>query len=197
MIVAPHHLAAKTGSDILKEGGNAIEAIIASAAMISVVYPHMNSMGGDNFWLISDKNKNVHAIDSCGSAANNANIEFYKNQGFSSIPSRGPLSALTVPGAVAGWKLAYDFSVKNLGGKIPISRLLFDAEQAAKEGITVTNTLRNNIKSKSNQLVDVEGFKDVYLKNGKIPNVGDKLIIPNLSNTFSLLIKNGLEDFYS
>ena len=78
MIVAPHHLAAKTGSDILKEGGNAIEAIIASAAMISVVYPHMNSMGGDNFWLISDKNKNVHAIDSCGPAANNANIEFYK-----------------------------------------------------------------------------------------------------------------------
>ena len=57
MMVAPHHLAAKTGSDILKEGGNAIEAMIASAAMISVVYPHMNSMGGDNFWLISDKNK--------------------------------------------------------------------------------------------------------------------------------------------
>ena len=52
--------------------------------MISVVYPHMNSMGGDNFWLISDKNKNVHAIDSVGQT-NNANIEFYKNQNFSSI----------------------------------------------------------------------------------------------------------------
>ena len=79
MMIAPHYLAAKTGSEILKEGGNAIEAMIASAAMISVVYPHMNSMGGDNFWLISDKNKNVYAIDSCGPAANNANIEFYKN----------------------------------------------------------------------------------------------------------------------
>ncbi len=197
MMTAPHHLATKTGSDILKNGGNAVEAMIASAAMISVVYPHMNSMGGDNFWLISDKNKNVHAIDSCGPASNNANVEFYKNQGFSSIPSRGPLSALTVPGAVAGWKLAYDFSIKNLGGKIPISRLLLDAEQAAKEGIAVTNTLRNNLKSKLNQLVNVIGFKDVYLKNGKIPNVGDRLIIPNLSNTFSCLIKNGLEDFYS
>ena len=137
MMIAPHHLAAKTGSDILKEGGNAIEAMIASAAMISVVYPHMNSMGGDNFWLISDKNKNVHAIDSCGPAANNANIEFYKNQGFSSIPSRGPLSALTVPGAVAGWKLAYDFSVKHLRGKIPISRLLYDAEQMMN-GFTIS-----------------------------------------------------------
>ena len=68
MMVAPHHLAAKTGSDILKEGGNAIEAMIASAAMISVVYPHMNSMGGDNFWLISDKYKNVHATGCHGSA---------------------------------------------------------------------------------------------------------------------------------
>ena len=197
MMIAPHHLAAKTGSDILKEGGNAIEAMIASAAMISVVYPHMNSMGGDNFWLISDKNKNVYAVDSCGPVANNASVEFYKNHGFSSIPSRGPLSALTVPGTVAGWKLAYDFSVKNLGGKIPISRILFDAEQAAKEGIAVTNTLRNNLKSKLNQLIDIAGFKDVYLKNGKIPNIGEKLFFPKLSNTFSCLIKNGFDDFYS
>ncbi len=197
MMIAPHHLAAKTGSEILKEGGNAIEAMIASAAMISVVYPHMNSMGGDNFWLISDKNKNVFAIDSCGPAANKANVEFYKSHGFSSIPSRGPLSALTVPGAVAGWKLASDFSIKNLGGKISLSRLLFDAEQVAKEGVAVTNTLRNNIKSKLNQLIDIVGFKDVYLKNGRIPNVGDRLVFPKLSNTFSCLIKNGLNDFYS
>ena len=197
MMIAPHHLATKTGSDILKEGGNVVEAMIASAAMISVVYPHMNSMGGDNFWLISDKNQNVYGIDACGPASNNININFYKKLGFNSIPSRGALSALTVPGAVAGWKLAYDFSVKNLGGKIPLSRLLFDAEQAAKEGIAVTNTLRNNLKSKLNQLVDLVGFKDIYLKNGKIPDVGNRLIIPNLSNTFSCLIKNGLEDFYS
>ena len=87
MIVAPHHLAAKTGSDILKEGGNAIEAMIASAAMISVVYPHMNSMGGDNFWLISDKNNNVTAIDSCGGVAENASREFYINQGYKSLHS--------------------------------------------------------------------------------------------------------------
>ena len=108
MMVAPHHLAAKTGSNILKEGGNAVEAMIASAAMISVVYPHMNSMGGDNFWLISDKNKNVKSIDACGGAANSVSIDFYKKQGYNSIPPRGPLAALTVPGAVSGWKMAYD-----------------------------------------------------------------------------------------
>ena len=196
MMVAPHHLAAKTGSDILKEGGNAVEAIIASAAMISVVYPHMNSMGGDNFWLISDKNKEVTAIDACGNAARNASIEFYKNKGLTEIPSRGALSALTVPGAVSGWKLANDYSVKNLGGKLPLSRLLLDAEQTSNDGIAVTNTLKNNIASKLSQLIDIPGFKEIYLKNGKIPNVGDKLSFPAMSKTFFNLIKNGLDDFY-
>ena len=196
MMVAPHHLAAKTGSDILKEGGNAIEAMIGSAAMISVVYPHMNSMGGDNFWLISDNNQKVTAIDSCGYAAESANINFYKKKGLKSIPSRGALAALTVPGAVGGWKKAYDFSTDKLGGKLPLSRLLFDAEQISKEGIAVTNTLKNNLKSKFLQLKDIPGFKDVYLKNGKIPEVGDKLVFPSMSKTFLNLTKNGLEDFY-
>ena len=57
MMVAPHWLASQVGSDIMRSGGNAIEAMIASAAVISVVYPHMNSLGGDNFWLIADKKK--------------------------------------------------------------------------------------------------------------------------------------------
>ena len=197
MMVAPHHLASKVGADILKEGGNAIEAMIASAAMISVVYPHMNSMGGDNFWLISDKNNKVTAIDACGCAAKLADIDFYKNQGFNSIPERGPLAALTVPGAVAGWKLAYEFSQKEMGGKMPLSRLLYDAEQAAKDGIAVTNTLKNNLTSKFSQLKDIQGFCDVYLKNDKIPNLGDKLVFSAMSETFSLLIKNGLDDFYN
>ena len=142
MMVAPHHLAAKTGSDILKEGGNAVEAMIASAAMISVVYPHMNSMGGDNFWLISDKNKKVKSIDACGGAANSVSIDFYKQKGYNSIPSRGPLAALTVPGAVSGWKMAYDYSVNELGGKLSLERLLLDAAEASKEGVAVTNTLK-------------------------------------------------------
>ena len=62
------------------------------------------------------------------------------------------MAALTVPGAVAGWKAAYDFSVKNLAGKLPISRLLYDAEQTANEGVAVTNTLKNNLSSKLKQL---------------------------------------------
>jgi gamma-glutamyltranspeptidase/glutathione hydrolase len=197
MMVAPHHLAAKTGSDILKEGGNAVEAMIASAAMISVVYPHMNSMGGDNFWLISDKNKKVKSIDACGGVANSVSIDFYKQKGYNSIPSRGPLAALTVPGAVSGWKIAYDYSVKELGGKLSLERLLLDAAEASKEGIAVTNTLRNNLQAKAHQLEDIPNFKDIYFKDGEIPKVGDKLQFNAMSKTFLSLIKNGLDDFYT
>ena len=197
MMVAPHHLASKVGADILKEGGNAVEAMIASAAMISVVYPHMNSMGGDNFWLISDNRKKVTAIEACGSAAKLANIQFYKDQGFNSIPNRGPLAALTIPGAVAGWKAAYDFSLEKLGGKMPLSRLLYDAEQASKNGVAVTKTLKNNLSSKYSELIDIPGFNDIFFINNEIPEVGDKLTFSAMSETFSCLIKNGLNDFYN
>ena len=85
------------------------------------------------FGLISDKNNKVTAIEACGSAAKLADIDFYKNKVLIQFLNRGPLAALTVPGAVAGWKVAYDFSLKEMGGKMPLSRLLYDAEQAAKE----------------------------------------------------------------
>ena len=75
--------------------------------------------------------------------------------------------------------------------------MLYDAEQTANEGVAVTNTLKNNLNSKLKQLIDIPGFKDIYLKNGKIPELGDKILFPAMSKTFSNLIKNGLRDFYS
>ena len=69
MVTAPHHLAAQAGLAILRDGGNAIEAMVAMAATIAVVYPHMNSIGGDGFWLIRDARGRVRAIEACGPAA--------------------------------------------------------------------------------------------------------------------------------
>ena len=83
---APHHLASEAGRAILAEGGNAIEAMVAMAATISVVYPHMNAIGGDGFWLIHEPGKPVVAIDACGPAAALASRDFYA--GLSAIPSR-------------------------------------------------------------------------------------------------------------
>ncbi len=103
MVTAPHHLAAQAGRDILRDGGNAVEAMIAAAATIAVVYPHMNAIGGDGFWLIAEPGKDPVAIRACGGAAEAATPDFYRERGHGVIPARGALAALTVAGAIGGW----------------------------------------------------------------------------------------------
>ena len=92
MVVAPHHLAAQAGRDVLRDGGNAVEAMVAAAAAIAVVYPHMNAIGGDGFWLIHEPGRAPVAIDACGAAVARADRAFYA--GLDAIPSRGPRAAL-------------------------------------------------------------------------------------------------------
>jgi len=77
MVTAPHQLAANSALSVLREGGNAIEAMVAAAACIAVMYPHMNSIGGDGFWILSEPGQEPVAIDACGRAAVLATIEFY------------------------------------------------------------------------------------------------------------------------
>src|SRR3954454_2398171 len=99
MAVAPHSLAAQSALDVLREGGNALEAMIAGAATIAVVYPHMNSIGGDCFWLVYVPGKPPGAIEACGSAAARASIDWYREEGFRDhIPYRGGRAANTVAG---------------------------------------------------------------------------------------------------
>ena len=136
-VVAPHHLASQAGLRVLQDGGNAIEAMVAAAATIASVYPHMNALGGDNFWLISTPGSDVVGIDACGAAAAKADIAFYRDQGFNAIPSRGPLAALTVAGVVSGWQAALDISEK-WGGGLALPRLLEDAEYYSRTGFPVT-----------------------------------------------------------
>src|ERR1700716_4135625 len=81
MMVAPHHLAAQSGLAILREGGNAVEAMVAAAATIAVTYPHMNSVGGDGFWLIARPGMDPVGIEACGTAARRATLESYRARG--------------------------------------------------------------------------------------------------------------------
>src|SRR5258706_2321073 len=108
VVAAPHHAAAEAGRAILAEGGNALEAMIAMAAAIAAVYPHMNHIGGDGFWLVRQPNGRVHALMGAGRAGADARIDLYRDDGHDEIPPRGPLAALTAPGAVAAWPLALD-----------------------------------------------------------------------------------------
>ena len=134
MVTAPHHLAAQAGLHVLREGGNAIEAMISAAATIAVVYPHMNSIGGDGFWLIHLPSGEVLGIDACGRAGSRVSADIYKAAGLDTIPSRGPLAANTVAGTLSGWGKAERIS-HTLGGHLPIGRLLEEAIHYAEQGV--------------------------------------------------------------
>ena len=196
MVVAPHHLASQAGLRVLRDGGNAIEAMIAAASTIAVVYPHMNNLGGDNFWLLYTPGKPVAGIDACGAAAGLANQAFYKEQGYSAIPERGPLAALTMAGAVSGWQAAHEYSKQQWGGRLPLSRLLEDAVHYAREGVAVTKTLANNLADKRKQLEAQPGFADCYLPGGKSLRENDRLCQATVADTLQLLAHAGLDEFY-
>src|SRR5437868_13334309 len=119
---APHHAAVETGHLILEDGGNALEAMVAMAATIAAVYPHMNHIGGDGFWLLREPSGRVRAIMGTGPAGAKATPAHYREHGFDEIPSRGSLAALTVPGAVATWMLAPQ-AAEGYGGKLPLDDL--------------------------------------------------------------------------
>ena len=195
MVVAPHHLAAQAGVRVLRDGGNAIEAMVAAAATIAVVYPHMNSLGGDNFWLISDGQGPPIAIDACGAAATKADEAFYRRQGYEAIPSRGPLSANTVAGAVSGWLGALQWSTK-WGGTLPLLRLFEDAEYYAREGFPVSQSQNANTHAKSKELGDLAGFVECFLRDGRAPATGSVFRQPALGRTLRQLGESGLDDFY-
>src|SRR5262249_54406248 len=135
VVAAPHQAAAEAGRAILADGGNAIEAMVAMAATIAAVYPHMNHIGGDGFWLIRERDGRVRALMAGGRAGARARREVYREH--ETIPARGPLAALTVPGAVGGWALALE-AAQAAGGRQPLGTLLGHAIRHAREGYVVT-----------------------------------------------------------
>ncbi|HBW0796179.1 oxamate amidohydrolase, partial [Klebsiella pneumoniae] len=146
MAVAPHHLASQSALAILREGGSAIEAMVAAAAAIAVVYPHMNGLGGDGFWLIVPPEGDPIAIDASGAAGSLATLEAYAGQRH--IPHRGAQAALTVAGTVSGWDEALRISRDLTGRALPVARLLADAIGYAEDGIPVTASQAHATASK-------------------------------------------------
>jgi gamma-glutamyltranspeptidase len=195
MVVAPHHLAAEAGLDVLREGGNALEAMIAAAAAIAVVYPHMNSIGGDGFWLVSSADGAPLAIDACGAAGSGATIDRYRSEGHETIPSRGPLAALTVAGTVSGWGAAQEIA-RGWGGVMPLERLLAPAIGYANEGVAVTAGQVRNTADKLPEMDGVPGFAEVYTPGGAVPSRGDVFCQPRLAATLARIAEAGTDDFY-
>ena len=196
MVVAPHHLAAEAGSRVLRDGGNAIEAMIAAASTIAVVYPHMSGLGGDNFWLIHEPGRAPVAIDACGAAAALADTGFYGEQSHTQIPDRGPLAALTMAGTVSGWQMAHDMSRDQWNGRMPLDRLLEDAITHAENGVAVARNLAGDITAKLDEVGAQPGFAEIYLTNSAPPKTGARLKQPALAGSLRRLADAGLDDFY-
>lgn len=193
-VVAPHSLASQAGLDILREGGNAIEATIAVAATLAVVYPHMTGIGGDGFWLLHAPGQAMVGIDACGRAGSQVHADLYG--GAASIPWRGPLAANTVAGTVSGWGAAHAHSRDVWGGKLPLSRLLESAVGYARDGFPVTHSQEENTRAKLNDLQAVSGFAAHFLRDGQVPRYGERHRFPALAATLQRLGEAGTDDFY-
>ncbi|MCP4329881.1 MAG: gamma-glutamyltransferase family protein [Alphaproteobacteria bacterium] len=194
-VVASHNLAAEAGLAVLREGGNAIEAMVAAVATISVVYPHMNGIGGDGFWLIDDGNGPPRGIMGIGRAGERVTIDHYRELGLEAIPSRGPQAAITAAGTVSSWQAALDIS-RTWDGRLPLTRLLADAAYYARHGFPVSRSQHENTAAKRDELADVPGFADLFLPGGTVPDVGELFRNTALAETLDRLAAAGLEDFY-
>jgi gamma-glutamyltranspeptidase/glutathione hydrolase len=193
VVCAPHSAAVEAGRAILAEGGNAIEAMVAMAAAIAAVYPHMNHLGGDGFWLIREPSGRVRAIMAAGPAGQHAKPELYRD--YETIPPRGPLAALSVPGAIGGWMLGLEAAKAN-GGKLPLDVLLAAAISHGRTGYRVTRSQEGLTRESIEYLKDVPGFAATFLVDGKAPTIGTTLKQQAFAETLSHLANTGLDDFY-
>lgn len=185
-VTAPHALASAAGLEVLREGGSAAEAAVAMAAALAVVYPHMNSIGGDSFWLVREPDGRMLGVDACGRAAQHADLDLYRRHGLDVVPWRGPLAANTVAGALSGWTAV----LRATHSDLPLQRLLEPAIAHAEEGVALTPGYHEVLAAKRSELEAVSGFAEVFLQPG------DVLKQPALARTLRRLAADGLDSAY-
>ncbi len=190
-VSAPHKAAAAAGRDVLAVGGNALEALVAMAAMLAVALPHRAGLGGDALILVREPRGRTHVIDGTGAAGSAASREAYAKAGYDTPPRRGVKAALTVPGAVAGWHLALDMA-QAFGGRLPLGDLLAPAIKLAREGFAATRTAPADLDDLSQQ----PGFAATFLHEGAWPEKGNLQRAPKLADLLEQLAHAGLRDFY-
>jgi gamma-glutamyltranspeptidase/glutathione hydrolase len=140
MVATPHYLASMAGVQMLRSGGNALDAAIAANAVLNVVYPHNCSLGGDAFMMIWDPSKKqLHALNGAGRSAAGTSIEALNALGHTSMPERG-CHPVTVPGAVHAWHTAH----AKFGAK-PFSDLFQEAIRHADDGFPISPSLSRAI----------------------------------------------------
>jgi gamma-glutamyltranspeptidase len=189
MVASGHPLASDAGIRILKNGGNAVDAAIATWAAQGLVEPMMTGLGSDMFVMIYlAKTNEVKFINATGFAPMAATIDLYKSKG--GIPIDGPLS-VSVPGSVGGAELA----VRKYGTK-PLSEVLAPAMELADRGFPVTEHLANSLKAAQSTLAKFPSSTKIWFRNGKPLEMGDRVIQKDLAATLGAIGSQGSAAFY-
>ena len=191
MAATSHPLATQTAIDVLKNGGNAIDAAIAANAVLGLVEPTGCGIGGDLFAIVwIEQDKKLYGLNSSGPAAQDMTIENLKAMGINKIPPFGPLP-VTVPGAVAGWT-----ALHKRFGKTPFDELFNNAIYYADNGFPITEVVGYYFQLSSERYKDYPNFRDVWMPNGKALKKGDVFVNKDLSNTYKQIAKSYGESFY-
>lgn len=187
MVATSHYLASATGLATLRRGGSAVDAAIAANAVLCVTYPHMAGLGGDAFFLIHAPGKPVQGLNASGPAAGLATRDFYREQGHEeAIPGRGPLAALTVPGAVDGWAQAHDRY-----GRLEWAELFADAITYARSGIAVPKSLAEWLAQDVPDLQQHPETARLFLPGDRALREGQRMRNEDLARSFELIARHG------
>jgi gamma-glutamyltranspeptidase / glutathione hydrolase len=189
-VVAGHPLAAAAGMDVLRRGGNAVDAAVTMAAVLAVVRPHMNGLGGDAFMLIREgRSGRVRALNGSGRSPAAATLASFRARGLDAIPDTGLLT-VTVPGALRAWAEAL-----RRHGSIPLADALAPAITLAEGGFAVSEKLAADIAAAAPHMTD-EALRAVFLPDGAPPAPGYVLRQPDLARTLQQIARDGVDVFH-
>jgi gamma-glutamyltranspeptidase len=190
MVTSPHALASEAGRDVLRAGGNAIEAAIAIGAALCVTYPHFTGLGGDAFWVIGDRDGMLRTVSGIGQAA--AQLPAFD----SAIPARGAESAITTAATVDTWHRAYEISKSAWSGTQTWSSLFDRAIDYASEGFPVTPSQHFWQTLRAGELNALPGFAATFAPHGNIPAIDERFAQPALARSIERIARFGAREFY-
>jgi len=195
MVATSHPLATQIGLDVLKDGGNAIDAAIAANAALGLMEPSGCGIGGDLFAIVWDaKTKKLYGLNASGRSPQALTLDFFEKEGMTKIPSHGALP-VSVPGAVDGW-----FELHNKFGSKPMTEILAPAIDYAEKGFPLTELIAWYIQ-RTVPFFESRGFPniaDTYKaqNGGKLPNEGEIYKNPYLAATYRKIAEGGRDAFY-
>ena len=191
MAATSQPLATQVALEVMKRGGNAVDAAIAANAMLGLVEPTGCGIGGDLFALVWDaESKQLYGLNASGRSPQSLSLDYFKENGHKKIPSFGALP-VSVPGAVDGWFMLHDRF-----GSVPMSAVLAPAITYAREGFPVSEVIAYYFEMNKARIGHYPGFADVFMPNGDVPKKGEVFTNPNLAATYEKIATGGRDAFY-